>query len=88
MYSIDIPTEYYIIDLRKPLVSHQLKIVQGVFIKGSYVASGKNLETIHVSSSELFDKDAIIRCFSTNGGYVEYRVSDMCPFPFGSDDLV
>ena len=38
--------------------------------------------------SELFDKDAIIRCFSTNGGYVEYRVSDMCPFPFGSDDLV
>ena len=59
MYSIDIPTEYYIIDLRKPLVSHQLKIVQGVFIKGSYVASGKNLETIHVSSSELFDKDYI-----------------------------
>lgn len=59
VYSIDIPTEYYIIDLRKPLVSHQLKIVQGVFIKGSYVASGKNLETIHVSSSELFDKDYI-----------------------------
>ena len=59
VYSIDIPTEYYIIDLRKPLVSHQLKIVQGVFIKGSYVASGKNLETIHVYSSELFDKDYI-----------------------------
>lgn len=58
-YSIDIPTDYYVIDLRKPLVSHQLKIVQGIFIKNSYTATGKNLETIHISSPELFDKEYI-----------------------------
>ena len=37
--------------------------------------------------SELFDKDAIIRCYATTGEYKEYKVEDICPYPFGSDDL-
>lgn len=37
--------------------------------------------------SELFDKDAIIRCYATTGEYKEYNVEDICPYPFGSDDL-
>ena len=37
--------------------------------------------------SELFKKDAIVRCFSTKGEYVEYKVCDLCPYPFGSEDL-
>lgn len=36
---------------------------------------------------ELFDSDAIIRCFNTKGEFVEYTVKDLCPYPFGSDDL-
>ena len=36
---------------------------------------------------ELFDKDAIIRCFSMNGDYVEYSVSELCPYSFSEDDL-
>ncbi len=37
--------------------------------------------------SELFDKDAIIRCFNKNGEYVEHTVEELCPYPFGSEDL-
>ena len=37
--------------------------------------------------SELFDLDAIVRCYSTTGDYKEYRVEELCPYPFGEDDL-
>lgn len=37
--------------------------------------------------SEFFDKDATVRCFATTGEYKEYTVEDICPFPFGSEDL-
>jgi hypothetical protein len=59
-YSICLPSDYYIVDLSKPLLSHQVKIVQGTFNKSTYVSRGNNLETIHVTSLELFDKDYII----------------------------
>ena len=37
--------------------------------------------------SELFDEDAIVRCYSTNGESKEYTVKELCPYPFGEDDL-
>ncbi len=37
--------------------------------------------------SELFNEDCIIRCFSLDGQYKEYTVKELCPFPFGSEDL-
>ena len=37
--------------------------------------------------SEFFDKDAIVRCWATTGEYEEYKVSDLCPYPFDSEDL-
>ena len=36
---------------------------------------------------ELFDKNAIIRCFATTGEYVEYSVSELCPYSFSDEDL-
>lgn len=36
---------------------------------------------------ELFDQDAIIRCFSKIGEYKEYTVSELCPYSFNEDDL-
>ena len=36
---------------------------------------------------ELFDKDAIVRCFSTKGDYREFTVEELCPYPFDSEDL-
>lgn len=37
--------------------------------------------------SEFFDKDATVRCFATTGEYKGYTVEEICPFPFGSEDL-
>ena len=36
---------------------------------------------------EFFEKDAIVRCYSTKGAYKEYTVEELCPYPFGEDDL-
>lgn len=37
--------------------------------------------------SELFDPNMIVRCFNKNGEYVEHTVKELCPYPFGEDDL-
>ena len=37
--------------------------------------------------SELFERDAIIRCYKKSGEYKEYTVEELCPHPFGEDDL-
>lgn len=55
-YTLILPTNYYLIDLSKPLMSHEFKIVQGKFVRSTYVAKGYNLETIHVSCFSLFDR--------------------------------
>lgn len=36
---------------------------------------------------ELLEKDDIIRCWATDGRYKEYTVSELCPYPFDSEDL-
>lgn len=37
--------------------------------------------------SELFDKDCIIHCCATDGRIEDYTVAELCPYPFGEDDL-
>lgn len=37
--------------------------------------------------SELFDKDATITCYNNNGETKEYKVNELCPYPFNEDDL-
>lgn len=37
---------------------------------------------------EFFDKDAIVRCYATDGRFKEYKVEELCPYPFGHDDLI
>lgn len=59
IYSLNIPTEYYVIDVEKPLIKHELSIVQGVFESNNYVAIGQKLETIKVKCVELFDTNQI-----------------------------
>ena len=43
----------------KPLMTTQLKIVQGVKKSSYYTAKGKLLETIHITTNGLYDKDYI-----------------------------
>ncbi len=56
-----------------------------VMISGGYV--GTPCFVCRQMISELFDEDAIVRCFSTTGEYKEYTVKELCPYPFGEDDL-
>ena len=37
--------------------------------------------------SELFDKTAKVYCYSTKGEMEIHTVEELCPFPFGEDDL-
>lgn len=55
VYSLILPTDYYVFDIAKPLVTHEFKIAQGSIIYSSYVSKGKPMETINVISPELFD---------------------------------
>ncbi len=38
--------------------------------------------------SELFDKDKKVYAYSTNGDVEVHTVEELCPYPFGSDDLI
>lgn len=38
--------------------------------------------------SEFFDEDCFVFCYSTSGDVCKYSVLEICPYPFGSDDLV
>ena len=38
--------------------------------------------------TEFFEKDALIYCWSTVGDVEVRTVSDMCPYPFDSEDLM
>ena len=38
--------------------------------------------------SELFDLDSKVYCYDTDGNMKEYTVEELCPYPFGEDDLV
>ena len=56
-YIIILPADSYIFDLSKPLVQHNLKIVQGVWSEGNFTGTGKNFETFSANTTDLFDKN-------------------------------
>lgn len=37
--------------------------------------------------SELFDLECVITCYNYDGLKEEYTVKELCPYPFGRDDL-
>lgn len=37
---------------------------------------------------EFFSEDSLIYCYSTKGDIKVYTVKELCPFPFGSEDLI
>ena len=49
VYTIVLPTSYYTVDVAKPLIQHEFKIVQGTFNRASAVAKGIQIETIHIT---------------------------------------
>lgn len=37
--------------------------------------------------SEVYDKDSKVYCYDTKGRVVCHTVEELCPYPFGEDDL-
>ena len=37
--------------------------------------------------SEMFEKDNNVYCYDTNGNVKKYKVEQLCPYPFGKEDL-
>ena len=58
-YIIMLPTDYYCIDISKPLFTHQFKVIQGSFKGSAYAATGNPLETLHIYTGGLFDREYI-----------------------------
>lgn len=56
-YIVMLPSDSYIFDLSKPLVQHNLKIVQGTWSEGNFVGTGENFETFAANTTDLFDKN-------------------------------
>ena len=59
IYTIILPTNYYIIDINKPLMTHEFKIVQGTFQTSTYIATGVALETINITSTANYDSQYV-----------------------------
>lgn len=59
LYVISLPTDSLSIDISKPLVTHEVKIIQGKWQNSSYTATGDPLESIEVTVDGLYDKDFI-----------------------------
>jgi hypothetical protein len=55
IYTLILPSNYYTIDLSKPLITHEFKIVQGTFKTSNYVGKGLPLETINIGGIGNFD---------------------------------
>lgn len=55
-YVLMLPANDYVIDISKPLMKHQLKIVQGVWTSSKFVAKGDAHETFTITASSLYDK--------------------------------
>jgi hypothetical protein len=58
-YIIMLPTDYYCIDVSKPLFTSQFKVIQGNIKSYAYSATGEPLETLHVYVGGLFDREYV-----------------------------
>ncbi len=58
-YTLVLPADDYVIDISKPLVTHRLKIVQGVWVSAVFQATGSLYETFQVTGAALFDSQYV-----------------------------
>ena len=59
LYTIVLPTSYYTVDVAKPLIQHEFKIVQGTFNRATALAKGNKLEAIHIITAGMFDRQYV-----------------------------
>lgn len=62
-------------------------MIESIHIMVSSGKIGKPCFVCRQMIVEMCDEDTLIRCYSTNGDYEDYKVSDLCPHPFDENDL-
>jgi len=55
-YMLWLENDRHVIDLSKPLVSTEVRIIQGTLLRSSYTAKGEELETVHATTQGMYDK--------------------------------
>lgn len=58
-YIVYLPSDFYVLDLSKPLQANNFKIVQGSYKTAAYIANGEPLELLKINTNGLFDKEYI-----------------------------
>lgn len=58
-YVMLLPTDEYVIDISKPLISHEFKVVEGTMNISQYTAIGVNNESFSVSLNGMFDEQYV-----------------------------
>lgn len=56
-YTIMLPTDEYVVDISKPLITHRFKIVQGSYATSTFIAKGSTFETFQIDCANMFDKE-------------------------------
>ena len=59
VYTLFMPTDEYVIDVAKPLVTHEFKVVEGTWNVAQYTAVGKPFESFSVGVNGMFDRNYI-----------------------------
>lgn len=59
VYTVMLPVDEYVIDIAKPLIKHEFKVVEGNWSYSTFSATGKAFETFSVGVNGLFDKNYI-----------------------------
>ena len=55
VYTISMPVDEYVVDVSKPLVQHEFKIIEGTYYYSQYTAAGYLFETFDVGVNGLWD---------------------------------
>jgi len=58
-YILYLQSDRYVFDVEKPLISYDLRIVQGFYKSSNYTSNGEELESIHLTIGGMFDKNYI-----------------------------
>lgn len=59
VYTISMPIDEYVIDVSKPLVQHEFKIIEGTYYYAQYTSTGILFETFDVGVNGLWDDSYI-----------------------------
>lgn len=59
VYTISMPVDEYVVDVSKPLVQHEFKIIEGTYYYSQYTATGYLFETFDVGVNGLWDDNYI-----------------------------